>query len=60
MGPSLVFLALEGVEIRGTSFYLFVLAMEVLSCLLVGAREGSYTSGFRVRGRGWRYLIFCL
>lgn len=31
--------------------YLFVLAMEALSCLLTRAREGGFLNGFKVYGR---------
>ena len=32
--------------------YLFVLAMEALSCLLRRAREGGYLTDFKVNGKG--------
>ena len=34
------------------SLYLFVLAMEALSCLLGRAREDGFLTGFKVNGRG--------
>ena len=34
------------------SLYLFVLAMEALSCLLRRAREGGYLTDFKVNGKG--------
>ena len=45
------------------SSYLFVLAMEVLSCLLGRVREGGYLFGFKVLGRNGEgleisYLLF--
>ena len=32
--------------------YLFVIAMEALSCLLKRAKEGGFLSGWRIRGKG--------
>ena len=33
------------------STYLFILAMETLSCILLRAKEGGFIDGFLVRGR---------
>ena len=42
----------EGIETRGPlSPYLFVIAMEVFSCLLRRAINGVFLSGWKVRGR---------
>ncbi|KAL6325768.1 hypothetical protein AAG906_026597 [Vitis piasezkii] len=42
--------SLKGVETRGSPIpYLFVIAMEALSSLLVRAREGGFLSGFKIK-----------
>ena len=50
----LVFSEFEEIETGGyfVSFFVFVLVMVVLSCLLERARERGYLSSFRVRERG--------
>lgn len=49
----------KGVETRGSSFPLFVLAMEVLNCLWERVSEGGYLLGFRVRGGGSLSSFVC-
>ena len=48
----------EGIETRGPlSPYLFVIAMEVFSCLLRRVINGGFLSGWRVRGRSGEGIL---
>ena len=49
---------LKGFEIRRPlSPYLFVIVMEVFSCLMRRAISGGFLSGWRVRGRGGEGIL---
>ena len=50
-----IFFKALGTEARDPLFsYLFILAMEALSCLLMKNREGDFIFGFRVRRRDYK------
>ena len=51
MGLSLVFFEAQGVFSKGTP-YLFVLGMDILSCLINKAMEGNFLSGSKIGGKG--------